>query len=173
MGQDRHSKYLFQTCVYPDNIHMTTVMTLLRLYKWLVMLMGCRNALAAHQQRTCIVLHPFIGKICHAYLGDIIIWSSSVAEHLRNVEKLLQALCKHLLFCPILHIVTMFGPHHIGMRNRSRPKKGQSSGKMARLVRYMASFLPNLVEHMAILTLQYQKKQKRLSLSGSQQNSKH
>ncbi|KAJ8462837.1 hypothetical protein ONZ51_g10648 [Trametes cubensis] len=35
---------------------------------------------------------PLIGKICHVYLDDIIIWSSSLEEHRRNVELVLQTL---------------------------------------------------------------------------------
>lgn len=62
------------------------VTTLFGLYEWLVMLMGCRNTPATHQCQMYAVLHLFIGKICHIYLDDIIVWSTSVAEHLRNVE---------------------------------------------------------------------------------------
>jgi len=39
----------FQTQMHPDHIHFTAVTTLLGLYKWLVMLMGLKNAPAIHQ----------------------------------------------------------------------------------------------------------------------------
>jgi hypothetical protein len=57
------------------------------------------DAPAMHLRRMCAALQPFIGKICHVYLDDIIIWSSSVTEHLRKVEKILNALREHLPFC--------------------------------------------------------------------------
>jgi hypothetical protein len=42
---------------------------------------------------------PLIGKICHVYLDDIIIWSQSVTEHIKNVQLILEALWKACLFC--------------------------------------------------------------------------
>jgi len=44
-------------------------------------------------------LHPLIGKICHVYLDDIIIWSSSIEEHIANVEAVLLALREAHLYC--------------------------------------------------------------------------
>ena len=69
------------------------VMTPFGLYKWVVMPMGCRNALATHQWRMNQALQKFIGTICHVYLDDIVIWSSSVKEHQRNVRATL-SLCE-------------------------------------------------------------------------------
>lgn len=81
----------FQTQVHPNDINLTAVTTPFRLYKWVVMHMGFRNAPATHQRQMRVALHPFIGKICHVYLEDIIIWLSSVVEHLRNVETILES----------------------------------------------------------------------------------
>ena len=75
----------FQTRVHPDDVKFTVVMTLFGLYEWVVMPMGCRNAPATHQRRMNQALRKYIGKICHVYLDDIVIWSSSVEEHRRNV----------------------------------------------------------------------------------------
>ena len=44
-------------------------------------------------------LRDLIGKICHVYLDDIIIWSQTVEEHTANVAKVLDALRKANLFC--------------------------------------------------------------------------
>lgn len=112
----------FQTRVHPDDIHLTAVTTPFGLYEWVVMPMGCRNAPATHQRRMCEALRPFIGKICHVYLDDIIIWSTSIGEHLRNVEKILNALHEHSLFCspkktPILHVSAIPGPHNLAERD--------------------------------------------------------
>ena len=38
------------------------------------------------------VLHKYIGKICHVYMDNIIIWSQSLEEHEQHVRLILQAL---------------------------------------------------------------------------------
>lgn len=160
----------FQTHVHLDDVHLTAVTTPFGLYEWLVMPMGCRNALATHQRRMCAALRPFIGKICHVYLDDIIIWSSSVAEHLRNVEKILQALREHSLFCSpkktdlfctslqfLGHIILAKGieadPSMVeAVTKWPIPRTATEVRSFLGLVRFMASFIPNLAEHTAILT---------------------
>ena len=82
----------FQTCMHPDDIHKTAVTTPFGLYKWTVMPMGFRNSPAIHQHRVTNALHDFIGKICHVFLDDIIIWSDSIDEHIHNVHMIMQAL---------------------------------------------------------------------------------
>ena len=77
----------------------TAVMMPFGLYEWVVMPMGCRNAPATHQRRMNQALHKHIGTICHVYLDDIVIWSSSVKEHQRNVWMILQALRDADLYC--------------------------------------------------------------------------
>ena len=64
----------FQTRIHPDDVPLMAVSTPFGLYKWLVMPMGLWNAPTIHQHRVAIVLCKFIGKICHVYLDDIVIW---------------------------------------------------------------------------------------------------
>jgi hypothetical protein len=64
----------FQTLMAPEDIHLTAVMTPLRLYEWLVMSMGLRNAPSIHQRQVIAALCLFIGKICHLYLYNVIVW---------------------------------------------------------------------------------------------------
>ena len=89
----------FQTCMHPSDIPLTAVSTPFGLFEWMVMLMGLRNALAIHQRRVASALCPYIGKICHIYLDDIIIWSNMVAEHCENVWTILTALRGSQLYC--------------------------------------------------------------------------
>lgn len=89
----------FQTRVHPDDIKFTAVMTPFGLYEWVVMPMGCRNAPVTHQRRMNKVLRKYIGKICHVYLDDIVIWSNSLSEHQANVRTILQALWDADLYC--------------------------------------------------------------------------
>jgi hypothetical protein len=70
----------FQTRVHPDNIHLTAMTTPLGLYEWLAMPMGLKNSPLIHQRRMVAALRHLIGKICHVYLDDIVIWSNSVAD---------------------------------------------------------------------------------------------
>ena len=71
----------FQMRMHPDHIHLTAVNTPSGLYEWLVMPMGLKNAPAIHQRRVTSALRHLIGKTCHIYLDDIVIWSQSLEEH--------------------------------------------------------------------------------------------
>jgi Reverse transcriptase (RNA-dependent DNA polymerase) len=88
----------FQTKVHPDDIHKTAVTTPFDSYEWCVMPMGFWNAPAIHQRRVTNALWELIGKICHTYLDDIVIWSNSIDEHIKNVKKVMEALCRSKLY---------------------------------------------------------------------------
>jgi hypothetical protein len=59
--------------------------------------MGLRNAPPIHQHHMTAALSDFIGKFCHIYLDDIVIWSSSIEEHQEHIEKILTHLREHCL----------------------------------------------------------------------------
>ncbi|OJT04974.1 Transposon Ty3-G Gag-Pol polyprotein [Trametes pubescens] len=160
----------YQTPVHPDDIKYTAVTTPFGLYEWTVMPQGCRNAPSTHQRRMYSALRPYIGSICHVYLDDIIIWSTSLEQHRKNVETILQALRDAKLFCSnkkthlFLTELDFLG-HHISARGVEadkkkierilawpRPKSTADVRSFLGLVRYVASFLPNLAEYSAVLT---------------------
>jgi hypothetical protein len=106
--------------MHPEHIHLTAVNTPLMLYEWLIMPMGLKNAPAIHQCCVTAALRPFIGKICHIYLNNIMIWSDTVDEHECYVRAVLKALCdtwlyvnpdKTHLFCMEIN----FLGHHISI----------------------------------------------------------
>jgi hypothetical protein len=66
----------FHTCMKPEHIKYTAVTTPFGLYEWVVMPMGLQNAPPIHQRRMTAALSDFIGKFCHIYLDNIIIWSN-------------------------------------------------------------------------------------------------
>ena len=66
--------------MHPDDIKYTTPQGA---FEWLVMPLGFRNALAIHQHRVAMALQKYIGKICHVYLDDIIIWSQTAEGMLK------------------------------------------------------------------------------------------
>ena len=160
----------FQTRVHPDDIHLTAVQTPWGLYKWVVMPMGGCNALSTHQRRMTDALRELIGKICHVYLDDIIIWSQTVEEHEANVTKVLEALHKANLFCNgskttlfsteisfLGHKISAAGiqadPRKIGrILNWPQPTTATNVRGFLGLTRYIAAFLPALAEHTSILT---------------------
>ena len=111
----------FQTRVHLDDIHLTAVMTPLELYEWLVMLMGLQNSPAIHQHHIMAALQEYIGKICHIYLDDIVIWSQDVVEHTKHINLIMKALQKAHLYSNLnkchfyLHKLDFLG-HHISER---------------------------------------------------------
>jgi hypothetical protein len=115
-------------------------------------------------------LRRYIGKICHVYLDDIVIWSSSIEEHRQNVGTILQALREADLYCSnkksqLFTTELDFLGHHISQRGVEAdvrkvekiqawpiPKSAKDVRKFLGLVQYLASFLPKLAEHRAVLT---------------------
>jgi len=160
----------FQTRMHPDHIHLTAITTPLGLYEWLVMPMGLKNAPAIHQQCVTATLHPLMGKICHIYLDDIVIWLTSMDKHEHNVRTVLQVLCdarlyvnpnKTHLFCTEI----VFLGHRISARGIEadskkveqilswpEPKNASQVRGFLGLVRYLAAFLPSLADHTGVLT---------------------
>ena len=89
----------FQTQVHPDDVHLTVVTTPFVLYEWLAMPMGLQNSPLIHQQQMTTTLCELLGKICHIYLDDIVIWSNTVEQHTHHICLVLGALCKAKLYC--------------------------------------------------------------------------
>lgn len=160
----------FQTKVHPDDMKLLAVHTPWGLYEWTVMPMGVRNAPAAHQRRMSTALRHLIGKICHVYLDDIIIWSQTLEEHEKNVRLVLDALRAAHLFCSLkktslFNLEIDFLGHHISERGIEpdaskvarildwpTPRKANDVRAFLGLVRYLANHLPALADHARILT---------------------
>jgi hypothetical protein len=160
----------FQTWVHPDDVHLTAVTTPLGLYEWLAMPMGLRNSPAIHQRRVTAALRELLGRICHIYLDDIVIWSTTVAEHTEHVRLVLNALRKAKLYCnpkkcEFFLLELEFLGHHISSRgieasiskvdkvlNWPAPRNTTEVRSFLGLVRYIAGYLPKLADHTVILT---------------------
>lgn len=131
---------------------------------------GTRNALATQQQQITIALCEYIGKICHVYPDNIVIWSQSLEEHECNVCLVLEALrAAHLDFSsPITLLFCLeidFRGHHISRNgiaaDKSKakwiacwpcPRSIKDVCSFLGLIHDLAAFLPHLANHTAILT---------------------
>jgi Reverse transcriptase (RNA-dependent DNA polymerase) len=91
----------FQTWVHADDVHLTTVMTPHGLFEWVVMPMELKNFPPICQRRMASALKDHIGKICHIYLDDIIIWSTSIPKHIQHINSIIQSLQSTKLFCNV------------------------------------------------------------------------
>jgi len=159
----------FQTRVHPNDIHKTAVSTPRGLFEWTVMPMGFRNAPAIQQRRLESALREFIGKICHVYLDDIIIWSNSLEEHIKNVNIILAALRKAGVYINAKKTVLFstsveFLGHRVSLNGIEAcdkkadkildwpvPTSATETRQFLGLVRYLQKFLPNLAEHCRVL----------------------
>src|SRR5271155_4259809 len=74
----------FQTCVHSDSVHLTAVSTPLGLYERLVP--------SIHQRWVTHALRHLLGRICHIYLDDIIVWSDSLEDHASRCRQIFEAL---------------------------------------------------------------------------------
>ncbi|KAJ3576959.1 hypothetical protein NP233_g65 [Leucocoprinus birnbaumii] len=159
----------FQTRMKPEHIPLTAVATPFGNFEWVVMPMGIRNAPAIHQRRVNQALQKYLGKFCHIYLDDIIIWSDSVDEHRRHTRLILKALQDAGLYCnlkktKLFQTEVNFLGHHISRKGISPDDKKierivnwptPSSAKEVRqflgLVRYLGAFLPQLARYTQVL----------------------
>ena len=85
ISDDSRSKTAFRT---PDG-----------LYEWTVMPFGLTNAPSVFQQAMHTVLRGLLGKICLAYLDDIIVIGKTAEEHAKNLDLVLQRLHQHRFYC--------------------------------------------------------------------------
>jgi len=159
----------FQTLMHPDDVHLTAVNTPFGLYEWLVMPMGLRNSPAIHQRRVTAALQSRLGKICHIYLDDIIIWSDSIEQHIEDVRAVLSDLRAARLYInekktKLFQSEVRFLGHKISARGIEAdskkvdaildwpcPRTATQVRSFIGLVRYIAAFLPKLSDHTAVL----------------------
>lgn len=159
----------FHTRLDDASIPLSAVSTPFGLYEWVVMPQGMKNSPSVHQRRVNRALRAYIGKFCHIYLDDIIIWSNSVEEHGEHVRLILEALRKEKLFCnakkcEFFKYSLIFLGHRISVngieadnskveriKDWPTPQTPSDVRAFLGLVRYLAVFLPKLADHTRIL----------------------
>lgn len=86
------AKGFHQIEMEPKDFEKTAFSTANGHYEFVRMPFGLKNAPATFQRMMRDVLKQFIGKICYVYLDDIIIFSTSLEEHICSLEKIFQRL---------------------------------------------------------------------------------
>lgn len=86
------AKGFHQIEVTPADRHKTAFSTKNGHYEFVRMPFGLKNAPATFQRLMNNILREFINKICVVYLDDILIFSTSLEEHLDSLGRILQRL---------------------------------------------------------------------------------
>ena len=131
---------------------------------------GWKNAPPIHQCQMTVALREYIGRFCHVYIDDVVIWSNNLEEHHEHVDLIMQALQHSHLYlnakkCQFFVTELDFLGHHIsarGIKPQSskcdkimrwpKPRSATDVQSFLGLVRYIAGFLPKLADHTVVLT---------------------
>jgi hypothetical protein len=66
-----------------------------RLFEWIVMTFGLKNAGATYQRAMNFIFHEFIGTLVEIYIDDVVVKSGDFTKHLANLRKILECTRKH------------------------------------------------------------------------------
>lgn len=160
----------FNIPVAPEDIYKTAMRTHRGLWEWVYMPQGLCNAPATFQRYMTTILQPYLGKICHVYLDDIIVSSPNIKEHEENMFNILTILHRHGLKVSEKKTVLIadeieFLGHRISNRGIQpdpnkidkiadwpRPRTVKHIQQFLGLVNYLARFAPTLSEQSSKLS---------------------
>jgi hypothetical protein len=163
--------------VDPRDIQKTAFTVEYGHYEYLRMPFGLKNAPATFQRVMDNILREYIGKICLVYMDDIIIFSTSLQEHIQSISKILSSLdkfnlkiqldkseflCKEVAF--LGHIVTPEGvkpnPSKIkAIQDWPIPKNDKELRGFLGILGYYRRFVRDFARIVKPLTIQLKKGQ--------------
>jgi len=125
------AKGFHQILMDENDIEKTAFSTTRGHYEYIRMPFGLKNAPATFQRAMNYILNEFINKICVIYMDDVLVFSTSLSEHLENLEKVFNRLMEFNLKiqfnkCKFLAKQTTFLGHDI-TANGIRPNKAKIS----------------------------------------------
>uniref|UniRef100_A0A3B1JJM2 Gypsy retrotransposon integrase-like protein 1 n=1 Tax=Astyanax mexicanus TaxID=7994 RepID=A0A3B1JJM2_ASTMX len=82
----------WQVGLEPDSIPKTAFITCQGLYEFTVLPFGIKNAAATFQRLMDSVLVNLKGKSCFVYINDIVVYSSTIEQHLGHLEEVFRCL---------------------------------------------------------------------------------
>lgn len=91
------AKGYHQILMAEEDIEKTAFVSPIGLYEYVRMPFGLKNAPATFQRLMNDILRDYINKICVVYLDDILIFSTTLAEHKNSLEKIFRKLQEHNL----------------------------------------------------------------------------
>lgn len=91
------AKGYHQILVAEEDIEKTAFVTPDGLYEFLRMPFGLKNAPATFQRLINEILRDCINVICVVYLDDILVYSTTLSEHFKSLEKIFKILSTHNL----------------------------------------------------------------------------
>ena len=141
-----------QIAMHPNSIEKTAFSVENGHYEFLRMPFGLKNAPATFQRLMDNVLKDLQGKICLVYMDDIIVFSTSLQEHISNLKAVFQKLKESNLLCKTVeflgHIITPKGvkpnPKKIAaIQKFPLPKTSRDIKSFLGLIGYYRKFIKN------------------------------
>jgi hypothetical protein len=81
-----------QIFIASKDIHKTTfrVPSAVRLFEYVVMTFGLKNAGATYQRAMNYIYHDLIGKLVEIYIDDVVVKSTSTGGHLEDLRQVFE-----------------------------------------------------------------------------------